>query len=438
MKRIFSIIFLSVILSVSFILPVLAADPVLVETISLSDTTVCVPIGKAVTVKAVPEPKKATNKKLSWASSDESIATVKNGQIKGLKSGAAIITVSAEDGSGVAASVDVKVVTPIKKIIPTEQRLILAPDTMWELSWTIEPDDADVKDIEWSSNSEKIATVDDNGVISAHAVGNCKITGTAKDGSKTKTAIDVRVKEHEIVITKPGEIKVDFSTEEKTYGVWQEVGDRIVAGYKYDILFKTEHGCVTSPYDGVIVPVKPGSDTIIMLTNMNNTAFEKETHTVFVARSALGESVSTAKDGSTEDILFLGIPWNSSFPEAEKVIQDRGKTVKPPAKHDEYVRAIIDGEITFVNYTATNAALNFKYDPAENDFKNKNRLYKGDLYFSPDIEFDKILHAVMSVYGLDEGESSDEKCTWDQGSVHLELTKKKKYIILEITNNENQ
>ena len=309
MKRILSFFILSVVFSLIFIQPAFAADPVLVESISLSDTTVYVPIGKTANVKAVPEPKKATNKKLSWTSSDESIATVKNGQIKGLKNGKVIITVCAEDNSGVTASVEVKVVTPVNKIITSEQKLTLAPDTMWELDWTVEPEEAEIKDIEWTSNNEKVATIDDNGVISAHAVGNCKITGTAKDGSKVKASIDVKVKKHEIVILTPGAVEVDFSTEEKTYGMWQEIGDRIVAGYKFDVLFKTEHGCVESPYDGVIVPVKPGSDTIIMLTNMNNTAYEKDVHTVFVARSALGESASTAKSGSSEEILFLGIPW---------------------------------------------------------------------------------------------------------------------------------
>lgn len=71
--------------------------------------------GKTLQLKAMVTPKKASNKKVVWSSSNKKVATVTSkGVVKGIKSGTATITAKAADGSGKKAKFKVNVVAPIQ------------------------------------------------------------------------------------------------------------------------------------------------------------------------------------------------------------------------------------------------------------------------------------------------------------------------------------
>ena len=74
-----------------------------VESVSLDKTSITLTEGDSQTLTATVYPANATNKKVSWKSSDESIATVNNGKVTALKAGTATITVTTEDGGKTAA-----------------------------------------------------------------------------------------------------------------------------------------------------------------------------------------------------------------------------------------------------------------------------------------------------------------------------------------------
>ena len=83
-----------------------------VSQIVLDYASVTIVKGKTKTLSAVVSPSSATNKSLKWSSSKTKVATVtQKGKIKAVKTGTAVITVKAKDGSGVSASCVVKVVT---------------------------------------------------------------------------------------------------------------------------------------------------------------------------------------------------------------------------------------------------------------------------------------------------------------------------------------
>jgi len=74
-------------------------NAVSVTGVALDKSTAALTVGKTVQLTATVSPSNATNKGLTWASSDTSVATVDaNGNVKGVKSGAATITVTTDDG----------------------------------------------------------------------------------------------------------------------------------------------------------------------------------------------------------------------------------------------------------------------------------------------------------------------------------------------------
>lgn len=85
---------------------VIKPEGVAVESVVLDKTSVELTEGDKVTLTATVKPDNASNKKVSWSSSDETIATVKDGVVSAISKGTAIITVKTDDG-GKTASCDV-------------------------------------------------------------------------------------------------------------------------------------------------------------------------------------------------------------------------------------------------------------------------------------------------------------------------------------------
>ena len=81
----------------------------LIEQIVLGKTALNLSVGEATTLTVTITPEDATNQELVWTSSDTNVATVENGVITAIGIGTAIITVTANDGSGVSASCQVTV-----------------------------------------------------------------------------------------------------------------------------------------------------------------------------------------------------------------------------------------------------------------------------------------------------------------------------------------
>nr|AHF24246.1 calcineurin-like phosphoesterase [uncultured bacterium Contig224] len=88
-------------------------DPVAVTGVSIDQTSATVEVGKTTKLTATVEPADATNKAVTWSSSDEGIARVgADGRVRGISEGTATITVTAGDPDTRAiytASIDVEV-----------------------------------------------------------------------------------------------------------------------------------------------------------------------------------------------------------------------------------------------------------------------------------------------------------------------------------------
>ena len=175
-----------------------APDPhidVPVTGVTMSPTTGSVAIGETLALTATVAPEDATNKAVTWTSSDESVAIVSDeGVVTGVAAGNAVITVTTTDGGFTATcSLEVTAATVAVTgvtVSPTSDTIAVA-ETL-TLTATVAPENATDKSVTWSSSDDTIATVSDAGVVTGVAAGNATITVTTTDGSFTATcAIEV-------------------------------------------------------------------------------------------------------------------------------------------------------------------------------------------------------------------------------------------------------
>ena len=163
------------------------------ETVGVSSVTVTpsrieIIEGESAALSARVSPEAASDRVVSWSSSDRSVATVdKTGTVQGLKPGTATVTATAEGKSG-TCTVTVKA----KAVNVTEVTLDRAELTLTEgetetLTATVRPDNADNRKVTWSSDKTEIATVDGAGKVTAVKAGEAVVTVTTEDGGKTAT-----------------------------------------------------------------------------------------------------------------------------------------------------------------------------------------------------------------------------------------------------------
>ena len=159
-----------------------------VSNVQISQSTVELTVGESTTLAATVKPDNATNKAVVWSSSNEAVATVKDGVVKAVKAGSATITVKTEDG-GKTATCSVTVnekVYPVESVSLDKTSLTLTEGDEATLSATMKPDNATNKAVVWSSSNEAVATVKD-GVVKAVKAGSATITVKTEDGGKTAT-----------------------------------------------------------------------------------------------------------------------------------------------------------------------------------------------------------------------------------------------------------
>ncbi len=92
-------------------------ETVLVTDINLDNSTLTMGVGSQHTLTATVLPINATNKTLSWSSTNQNVATVSNGVISAVSAGTATITATATDGSAVYESCSLTVTAEAQKIL---------------------------------------------------------------------------------------------------------------------------------------------------------------------------------------------------------------------------------------------------------------------------------------------------------------------------------
>lgn len=196
-------------------------------------------VGDTVQLNATVAPADATNKAVTWSTSDAAVATVENGLVTAVAAGTATITVASVENPAItdtyAVTVKAEEEPPVEEIEvesvtvdPTE--VTLKVNETAEVNATVAPANATHKKITWSTSDAAIATVDETGLITAVAAGNATVTATSVNGKKATVAVTVTeevVVEDEIIHRADGVTTITLK-DDTDYTVAYTNGDKTV------------------------------------------------------------------------------------------------------------------------------------------------------------------------------------------------------------------
>ena len=165
-----------------------------VTSISLEETQMSLAnIGDTKQIVAVITPDDATDKSVTWKSSDENVCTISStGLVTAIGPGTAVITATTVDGDHTATCV-VKVLQHVTGLSLNKQMLSLKVQESEQLRATITPESADIKIVQWTSSDESVASVDGIGNVKALKAGEAWIKALSQDNEEAKDSCKVAV-----------------------------------------------------------------------------------------------------------------------------------------------------------------------------------------------------------------------------------------------------
>jgi len=171
-----------------------ATHNVTVEEIAVSiDGASTVLTGGTITLSAVVTPTDATDKTVTWTSSDDTIATVdENGVVTAGKKADEVVTITATSKADTTKSASKKITVTAPKLTVSGPGTVAVGKTI-TLTAKVSPDEVKDKTVTWTSSDETIATVDKDGKVTGKKVGDVKITATSNAYKNLTVEVPVKV-----------------------------------------------------------------------------------------------------------------------------------------------------------------------------------------------------------------------------------------------------
>ena len=258
--------------------------------------------GASTTLTATVAPADATDKTVTWKSSDESVATVdKDGVVTAKKAGTVTITATAGGVSGTlhitvtAKPVETVPVTSVE--VTVEAGTTVSVGKTLQATATVKPGNATNKKVTWKSSDESIATVDANGVITAKKAGKVVITATSTDGTDKSGSVEITVVDETKPTPDHKSVKAD--TGDVTAGKTGTVTEpKDVAGWKSRSIIKQGKLGKAEIADGTLVYAagdKTGDDSFVVQYTMADGTVIDVTYSVTVKAAETGKNDGDGK-----------------------------------------------------------------------------------------------------------------------------------------------
>ena len=229
--------------------------------VSLSKSSLALTPGDSYTLTATVSPSNATNKSVTWSTSNSSVATVSGGKVTA--KGAGTATITAKSNNGKTATCKVTVSVPAKSIKLNLSSVTMTAGTQYKIYATITPSNATSKVVYWSSSNPSVAGMASGGIIKAKKAGTATITASTNNGKSTTCKVTVKE-------CAPTSIKLNLSSVTMTAGTKYKLYATITPSNASN---KTVYWSSSNPSvagmgtGGVINAKKAGSCTITAKTS---------------------------------------------------------------------------------------------------------------------------------------------------------------------------
>lgn len=278
-----------------------------VSSVTLDKTNASLKVGDNVKLTPTVLPNNATNKAVTWATSDANVATVNDGLVRAIKSGSAIITVTTVDGNK-TSSCTVTVFQPVSGVVLDKQAHTLNVGENFTLNATLNPNDADNKEVTWSSSNTAVATVN-NGKVTALKAGTTTITVKTADGNKEASCVVTVLQPVTGVTLDSSELALVVG-EDTTLVATVLPSD---ASNKAVTWTTSDASVATVNNEGKVVAVGPGSAVItVKTTDGNKTSSCIVTVTQLVTGVTLDKEEASVETNKTTTLVATVLPANAS------------------------------------------------------------------------------------------------------------------------------
>lgn len=159
--------------------------------VNLDNTTLQKGERKKLNVTIYPE--EAKSNKVIYTSSNPNVLTVDDkGYVTAIRSGNATITVKAEEND-VQSKIELNVHTAVRGVQIDQKEIYMQIDDTFKINAYVEPEDANNKNIKYQTSNTSIASVDEKGNITAHAIGGVTISAISEENVNAKSECKVTV-----------------------------------------------------------------------------------------------------------------------------------------------------------------------------------------------------------------------------------------------------
>ena len=301
-------------------------------------------------LKASVSPSGASNREVSWESSNEKIATVSDtGEVLGVSAGTAIITVTTKDGE-ITANCVVTVRERITSMKLSHEEYRLGIDKSFTLSVIAEDKIITDQQFRWVSSKPSIASVNKNGKVTGHKIGYATITAYAQDGSGQDASCEVEI------VRPVTRVTLDKSYLTLLVGDTKELKVKVEpsnATYKGAVWTSTNNNVAMVDEDGVITALMAGSATITAEAQDNSgkkaVCFVTVNNRVPATSVILADKKLTMIQGEQRDVKPVlnpiastdGLTWSSDNNSVASVNKSSGR-IKANATGTAYITVMTD------------------------------------------------------------------------------------------------
>ena len=165
-----------------------------VTAVSLNKTSLTLEVGESYTLVVTVSPSNATDKSITWSSTNSSVASVSGGKVTAKSEGTTKITAEAHNGKTATCTVTVNEPVPevveVTSVSLNKTSLTLEIGESETLTATVLPSNATDKSVTWTSSAQSVATVA-NGTVTAVGSGTATITATTSNGKTATCTVTV-------------------------------------------------------------------------------------------------------------------------------------------------------------------------------------------------------------------------------------------------------